>query len=128
MSSRLFAPFAALVIASCAPATAPPRGSAIVWMGTSEARAASCVSPTQDAGPADAFDPRPPGFAIVVLDPELTIAPGESVPLRVRIERAGSFDAPVLVELWGLPATLTTQSREARAEDVITELTIEADP
>ncbi len=74
----------------------------------------------------DAHDDRAPDFRLVLLDRPLEVARGETAPLRVRIERVGGLDAPVLIDLWGLPDTLWAQARESRVGDDVIELTVEA--
>ena len=56
----------------------------------------------------------------------LEVHAGGRTTLDVHVDRRGGFDAPVLVELAGLPDGLFTQAREARVGDTITQLIIEA--
>ena len=79
-----------------------------------------------DTSPVDAPDTRAPDFRLVLLDAPLAIERGRTSLLRLRIERIGGFDAPVLVDLWGLPDTVWAQARESRPGDLITEITVEA--
>lgn len=86
----------------------------------------SCGPSASDAASTDAHDPRAPDFALVLVERPTSITRGDTATLRVRIERAGDFDAPVLIDLWGLPDTLWAQARESRVGDDVIELTIEA--
>lgn len=70
--------------------------------------------------------PGPRTFTLTVIDDDLEVARGERIPLDVRIQRQGGFDAPVLVELAGLPDGLDTLARESRPGDELTTLTIVA--
>jgi hypothetical protein len=80
----------------------------------------------EDAARTDAHDDRAPDFRLVLLDPPISVARGETAPLHVRIDRVGGFEAPVLIDLWGLPDTLWAQARESRAGDGVVEITVEA--
>lgn len=67
-----------------------------------------------------------PGFVLVTPATALEVHAGGRTTLDVHVDRRGGFDAPVLVELAGLPDGLFVQAREARVGDTITQLTIEA--
>ena len=83
-------------------------------------------APVPDATTRDAPDDRRPDFRLVLVDPPIAVVRGESAPLRVRIDREGGFDAPILIDLWGLPDTLFAQARESRVGDDVLEITVEA--
>jgi hypothetical protein len=144
MNRRLFVTsFACLAISSgaCSPSvpalrTAPmdsgraedplPFDSACAERSTPDASDASDASETDAARLPDAHDDRAPDFQLVLLDPTLSVLRDDSTILHVRIERVGGFDAPVLIDLWGLPDTLSAQARESRVTDSVLEITIEA--
>jgi hypothetical protein len=100
------------------------------------ALAAGCATPPT---PHDTLNPTPrdgstahdvgserAGFFLVAASAPLEVRAGGRTTLDVRVERRGGFDAPVLVELAGLPDGVFAQAREARVGDSITQLTIEA--
>lgn len=137
MERRLFVWFAFLsciviALTSCGPGRPelrPISSDSSTDSGPSE-DVGECVAPTDaaslDAARIDAHDDRAPDFRLVLVDPPPSILRGETSPLRVHIERVGGFDAPVLIDLWGLPDTVWAQARESRVGDDVVELTLEA--
>lgn len=86
-----------------------------------------------DAGPADAGPPRrpPPGvlFAIEPSPTALVVRAGGATALDVDVLRAEGFDAPIAIDLFGLPPGVraSPESAVASAVDRKVTLRIEAD-
>ncbi len=121
---------AVVSLTSCA-AAAPPGGArdgtlpedTAVSAGYDAATPLDASIPRMDAS---THDDGPPTFTMELVDPDLVVSPGGTVPLGVRIVRRGGFAEPVLIELAGLPDPLQCQAREARAGDEVTTLRVRA--
>ena len=132
MSARraLLTTLALASLAACSARVPPPRLPPPRDSAPHDGDVASCmdapVSVAIDAGPPDTGPRGTPGFTLDVEDPVLVVDRLSHTVLRAHVVRTGGLEAPVLVELWGLPDGVFAQAREDRPGDLVTEVTIEA--
>lgn len=76
-----------------------------------------------DAGTDASVDPTIRDFRLTVLTNPVTLTPGSTTDIQIRVERAPGYTNPVLLVPWGLPDVLY-QDRENRVGEDITTIRV----